>query len=66
METESKILGVSMRGWITFIIVIGTFALAIWNEDIRKVIPYGFTAAISYYYGQKSVNKEPEKPKEEK
>ena len=61
-DIESKIFGVSMRGWITLIIVIGTFVLAWKFDKVREVIPYGFTAAIGYYYGQKSMDSKNENP----
>ncbi len=53
MKDESNIYGVSMRGWITLLIVLGTFVLACKFDEVRKVIPYGFTMALGHYYGQK-------------
>ncbi len=53
MESESKIFNVSMRGWIVLLIVVGAHALALFSKDVMSVIPFGYSTAIGYYFGQK-------------
>ena len=52
--SESKIGGISARGWITVMIVLTVCTLAVMQVTIPPELAAGFGAALGFYYGQKT------------
>lgn len=53
MEGESKILGVSMRGWLACILVTTVCVLAFGFPEMRKAAENMALIAVGFYFGQK-------------
>jgi hypothetical protein len=60
-KPESQIFGVSVRGWITLIIVLTVCSISGMiayrspdNKDIPIALAGAFGTAIGFYYGQKT------------
>jgi hypothetical protein len=52
-KSESKVLGVSVRGWIASIIIVTVCAMSVMRIDIAEPL-YGLAmAAMGWYFGQK-------------
>lgn len=54
MGEESKILGVSLRGWIALIIVYTVCIMSIYNNEVREPLYTLCTTAVGFYFGSKS------------
>ena len=52
-QTESQFLGVSVRGWITLIIVATVCIISSLGLAIKEPLYSAFAMAIGFYFGQK-------------
>ena len=50
---ESKLLGVSVRGWLAVIVVLSVCALSLYTKEL-SVLKDLALIAMSFYFGQKS------------
>lgn len=53
-ETESKIFGVSIRGWITVVMVITACSMSAFGTKIEEPLYSGFLMGLGFYLGQKN------------
>lgn len=51
---ESKFLGVSIRGWITLVIVTTVCIIMAAGAEVKEPLYGAFTVALGFYYGQKT------------
>ena len=54
MSDESKIYGVSLRGWLTAIIIISVCILAFRNEKMVETLKNLAFIVAGFYWGQKT------------
>jgi len=66
MNEESKILGVSLRGWIALIIVYTVCLMSIYSNEVREPLYTLCTTAVGFYFGSKSSTKTQPEVKEQK
>jgi hypothetical protein len=52
-KTESKVIGVSVRGWLAVILTTTTCALALLGITIPDILANLTIGANCFYYGQK-------------
>lgn len=52
--TESKLFGVSVRGWITLILVSSVCVIASTGANVSEPLYSAFAMAIGFYFGQKN------------
>lgn len=52
-NTESQIYGISVRGWITLILVLTVCAMAGFKVQVLEPLYTAFSLAIGFYFGQK-------------
>ena len=53
MNEESKILGVSGRGWLAFFIVITVCIMSGLGVEVKEPLNSALLIAIGFYFGQK-------------
>lgn len=53
MGEESKLLGVSVRGWIVIMLVASVCCLAFLQIEVKEPLYTMVTVAVGYYFGQK-------------
>lgn len=60
MNDESKILGVSTRFWLAFILVYTVCLMAIWGNKVEEPLYTIAISAVSFYFGnaKRSTGKE--------
>ena len=51
---ESKLLGVSMRGWLAMLIVGTACAMALLQREIAEPLSSVLLLTIGFYFGQKT------------
>lgn len=51
---DSKLLGVSVRGWIVFFMVFTVCAMSVHGIVIAEPLYSGFSLGLGFYLGQKS------------
>lgn len=54
MNEESKIYGVSIRGWITICMVLTVCIMSGFKQAITEPLYTGFSMALGFYLGQKN------------
>ena len=57
MNGESKIWGVSARGWLVFVVIATECTLALLQVEIPKPIEALGLIGFGYFFGQKGVGK---------
>lgn len=50
---ESKVMGISARGWIAFFLTITVCAMSIVVVDVKEPLYSAFLLALGFYFGQK-------------
>ena len=53
MENESKIFGVSGRGWLAFFIIITVCVMSLWSIKIMEPMNSIALLTVGFYFGQK-------------
>jgi hypothetical protein len=53
MSNESKLLGVSVRGWLAVLIIGTVCTMSIMGIEISETLKAMSMAAIGFYWGQK-------------
>lgn len=53
-STESQILGVSIRGWLASVLVVGVVGMSLCRIDIKEPMYTLVVMAVSFYFGQKT------------
>lgn len=53
MNDDSKVLGVSFRGWLAFIIVYTVCLLSTWGMKVDEPLYTLCTVAVGFYFGSK-------------
>lgn len=51
-NVESTLFGVSVRGWITFIITLTVCAMAFIGKDIKEPLYGSLMLVLGFYFGQ--------------
>ena len=54
MSEESKIFGVSVRGWLTIIIIVTVCVLSFTDKDMAETLKFLASACAGFYWGQKT------------
>ena len=57
MNDESKIFGVSIRGWLAFILVMTVCVMSFMQRDVKEPLYTLVMVAVSFYLGQKTAQK---------
>lgn len=57
MNDESKIFGISVRGWLAIIIVFTVCGMSPFGKKIEEPLYSGFMIALGFYLGSKSQQK---------
>ena len=57
MNEESKLFGVSVRGWLAVILVTTSCTMALLSIKIEEPLYTLVVVAVTYYLGQKGQNK---------
>lgn len=58
MENESKILGVSLRGWLAAVLVLTVCGMSVIQREVVEPLYSAVLLALGFYYGQKSTKEE--------
>lgn len=66
MNEESKIFGVSLRGWIAVMIVYTVCMMSIYNNEVREPLYTLCTTAVGFYFGSKTSSQKSSDAKEQK
>lgn len=56
---DSRIWGVSLRGWITLLLVTTVCIMALSTIEVKEPLYTMAVAAVSFYFGQKTQTKNP-------
>jgi hypothetical protein len=56
-NTESQIVGVSIRGWLAVMLLGTVCALALWGKEAGEPLRSSALLALGFYFGQKQTTK---------
>lgn len=54
MNDDSKIFGVSFRGWLAFVIVYTVCFMSAWGMKVEEPLYTLCTVAVGFYFGSKN------------
>ena len=53
-QSESKILGVSARGWLAFIVIATVCIMSAWGRTVDEPLNAMVHIMVGFYFGQKN------------
>lgn len=53
-SAESQLMGVSIRGWLASLLVVGVVLMSVLRIDIKEPMYTLVVMAVSFYFGQKT------------
>ena len=54
LTTESAVLGVSVRAWVTILMVVTVCMMSAWDLAVEEPLYSGFLMGLGFYLGQKT------------
>lgn len=59
MSEESKLWGVSIRGWLVMVITLTACTMSMFKWEIKEPLYSAFLLCLGYYFGQKNSGSTP-------